>query len=224
MLAAAAVEAAGLHVVAPPFPLDWTSTDDDYERAVRSALEADDVDAVLVIHAPAVAVGDRRTDRSHRSGGDGCDQAGRRRDARCCRRVAPSGIGGADVRVPRTGRRRARPVPRVLALAHRRGSGGRRVAAWHRCGGRRPCDRSGHRRRARSADAGGDPLRARPLRRGDGGGQARAVRRGRGRGGHDRLPGRRQGDPPSAGPVGAGRRRARSRSGRRRPPGRGRHA
>ncbi len=55
VLAAAAVEAAGLHVVAPPCPLDWRSTDDDYEQAVRSALEADDVDAVLVIHAPAVA-------------------------------------------------------------------------------------------------------------------------------------------------------------------------
>jgi acyl-CoA synthetase (NDP forming)/GNAT superfamily N-acetyltransferase len=55
VLAAAAVEAAELHIVEPPFPLDWTSNDDDYERAVRSALEADDVDAVLVIHAPAVA-------------------------------------------------------------------------------------------------------------------------------------------------------------------------
>jgi acyl-CoA synthetase (NDP forming) len=55
VLAAAAVESAGLRIVEPPFPLDWTSTDDDYERAVRGALEADDVDAVLVIHAPAVA-------------------------------------------------------------------------------------------------------------------------------------------------------------------------
>jgi acyl-CoA synthetase (NDP forming)/GNAT superfamily N-acetyltransferase len=55
VLAAAAVEAAGLHIVEPPFALDWTSSDEDYERAVRSALEADDVDAVLVIHAPAVA-------------------------------------------------------------------------------------------------------------------------------------------------------------------------
>jgi acyl-CoA synthetase (NDP forming) len=55
VLAAAAVAAAGLHIVEPPFPLDWTSTDEDYERAVRSALESDEVDAVLVIHAPAVA-------------------------------------------------------------------------------------------------------------------------------------------------------------------------
>ena len=55
VLAAAAVEAAELHTVEPPFPLDWTSNDEDYERAVRSALESDDVDAVLVIHAPAVA-------------------------------------------------------------------------------------------------------------------------------------------------------------------------
>jgi acetyltransferase len=55
VLAAAAVEAAGLQSVAPPFPLDWTSNDGDYEHAVRAALDADDVHAVLVIHAPAVA-------------------------------------------------------------------------------------------------------------------------------------------------------------------------
>ena len=55
VLAAAAVEAAGLHIVEPPFPLDWTSNNDDYERAVRSALGAEGVDAVLVIHTPAVA-------------------------------------------------------------------------------------------------------------------------------------------------------------------------
>ena len=55
MLAAAAVEAAGLQIVDPPFSLDWKSQDADYERAVQAAVEADDVDAVLVIHAPAVA-------------------------------------------------------------------------------------------------------------------------------------------------------------------------
>ena len=55
VLAAAAVETAGLQIVDPPFSLDWKSQDADYERAVQAAVEADDVDAVLVIHAPAVA-------------------------------------------------------------------------------------------------------------------------------------------------------------------------
>ena len=52
VLAAAAVETAGLQIVDPPFPLDWKSQDADYERAVQAAVEADDVDAVLVIHTP----------------------------------------------------------------------------------------------------------------------------------------------------------------------------
>ena len=149
VLAAAAVEAAGLHTVEPPFPLDWRSTDEDYERAVRAALEADDVDAVLVIHAPSRRVGDRRTDRSHRSRRGRCDEAGRRRDARSRRRAAASRISGAGIRVPRTGRRRPRADPFVLALAHRRGSRGRRVSGRHRRDGRCPRDRRCHRRRTR---------------------------------------------------------------------------
>jgi acyl-CoA synthetase (NDP forming)/GNAT superfamily N-acetyltransferase len=55
VLAAAAIAAAGLQAVEPPIALDWTASDADYGRAVEAALAADDVDAVLVIHAPATA-------------------------------------------------------------------------------------------------------------------------------------------------------------------------
>ena len=219
-----AVEAAELHTVEPPFPLDWTSNDEDYERAVRAALESDDVDAVLVIHAPAVAsaIGGP-IDHIDRAAAGATKPVVAVMLGAVDGRLA-SGIGCADVRVSRTGRRRPRPAPFVLAMAHRRGGRGRRVSGWHRRGGRRPRDRRRHRCRARSPLAGGDPLRARPLRRGDGGGPAGAVRRSRRDGRHDRLPDRRQGGAPSAGPVGAGGRRARSRPGRRRPPCRGRDA
>jgi acyl-CoA synthetase (NDP forming) len=53
-LAIGALDAAGLDAVDPPTPLDWRSGDDDFERAVRAALDDDRVDGVLVIHAPAV--------------------------------------------------------------------------------------------------------------------------------------------------------------------------
>ncbi|MGH9132497.1 MAG: acetate--CoA ligase family protein, partial [Ilumatobacteraceae bacterium] len=55
VLATGTIETAGLRVAEAPVPLDWRSTDDDYERALRAALGAEHVDAVLVIHAPPVA-------------------------------------------------------------------------------------------------------------------------------------------------------------------------
>ena len=224
VLAAAAVEAAELHTVEPPFPLDWTSNDEDYERAVRAALESDDVDAVLVIHAPAVAsaIGGPIDHIDRAAAGATKPVVAVMLGAR--RRSVASGIGCTDVRISRTGRRRPRPTPCVLAVALRRGGRGRRVAGRHRRGGRCPSDRRRHRCRSRSPLAGGDPLRARPLRRGDGGRPAGAFRRSRRDGRHDRLPDRRQGGAPSAGTFGAGGRRARSRPRRRRPPCRGRDA
>jgi acyl-CoA synthetase (NDP forming)/RimJ/RimL family protein N-acetyltransferase len=53
-LAGAALRTAGLEAVEPPVPLSWRSTLADYPDAVRAALAADDVDGVLVIHAPAL--------------------------------------------------------------------------------------------------------------------------------------------------------------------------
>jgi acyl-CoA synthetase (NDP forming)/RimJ/RimL family protein N-acetyltransferase len=55
VLAAAAVESAGLRVVDPPVPLDWRSSADDVDAAIRAALAADEVDALMVIHAPPLA-------------------------------------------------------------------------------------------------------------------------------------------------------------------------
>ena len=54
-LAAAALTTAGLEPVAAPVALDWRATPADYGVAVRAALAADDVDALLVIHAPPLA-------------------------------------------------------------------------------------------------------------------------------------------------------------------------
>jgi acyl-CoA synthetase (NDP forming) len=55
VLAGAAIRAAGLVAVEPPVHLDWRSTPDDVEQAVRAALGSADVDAVLVVHAPPLA-------------------------------------------------------------------------------------------------------------------------------------------------------------------------
>lgn len=54
-LARAAVAAAGLRVVERPDGLDWRATTADYGRALRAALADDDVDGVLVLHAPPLA-------------------------------------------------------------------------------------------------------------------------------------------------------------------------
>ena len=54
-LAVAAVSAAGLRLVDAPQALDWRSTTTDYGVALRAALAADDIDAVLVVHAPPIA-------------------------------------------------------------------------------------------------------------------------------------------------------------------------
>ena len=53
-LAAAALDVAGLQVAATPVALDWTATSDDYRTAITAALASDDVDGVLVIHAPPI--------------------------------------------------------------------------------------------------------------------------------------------------------------------------
>jgi acyl-CoA synthetase (NDP forming)/GNAT superfamily N-acetyltransferase len=55
VLAGAAIRAAGLVAVEAPVRLDWRSTPDDVEQAVRAALGSADVDAVLVVHAPPLA-------------------------------------------------------------------------------------------------------------------------------------------------------------------------
>ena len=54
-LSRAALTTAGLEPVESPMPLTWSSTATDYGDAVRTALAADDVDGVLVVHAPALA-------------------------------------------------------------------------------------------------------------------------------------------------------------------------
>ena len=44
--------AAGLTVVDPPIPTDWRTTADGYRLAITAALDAADVDALVVVHAP----------------------------------------------------------------------------------------------------------------------------------------------------------------------------
>jgi len=52
--AGSTLAAAGLELATTPRSLDWRSEADDYRDALRSALSSDGVDAVIVIHAPAV--------------------------------------------------------------------------------------------------------------------------------------------------------------------------
>ncbi len=54
VLAAAALEHAGLVAVDPPRPLDWRSSANDYESAIETALDDEQIHGLLVIHAPAV--------------------------------------------------------------------------------------------------------------------------------------------------------------------------
>ncbi len=55
VLAAAALQVAGLEVVPPPLPLDWRSDVDDYGPAVEAALADPGIDSLLVVHAPPIA-------------------------------------------------------------------------------------------------------------------------------------------------------------------------
>ena len=55
VLATDALRIAGMTTVPPPVALDFRSSNDDFGRAVTAALEDGDVDALLVIHAPALA-------------------------------------------------------------------------------------------------------------------------------------------------------------------------
>lgn len=60
VLATATFEAAGMQISDAP-SLDWSSTTDDYSTAIGEVLDDSEVDAVLVVHAPATfgAVSDR---------------------------------------------------------------------------------------------------------------------------------------------------------------------
>lgn len=51
-LAHAAVAAAGLTALPPPIQLNFRSTPQNYGAAVKAALESDDIDGLIVIHAP----------------------------------------------------------------------------------------------------------------------------------------------------------------------------
>jgi acyl-CoA synthetase (NDP forming)/GNAT superfamily N-acetyltransferase len=51
-LARAAIEVADLTPVRPPITLDFRSTPDDFGAALRAALASDEIDGVMVIHAP----------------------------------------------------------------------------------------------------------------------------------------------------------------------------
>jgi acyl-CoA synthetase (NDP forming)/GNAT superfamily N-acetyltransferase len=68
VLAEATLRAADLDVVDAPRRLDWTSTPDEYAKAVRAALDSADIDAVMVVHAPpllgAVGAPDAAIDRA----------------------------------------------------------------------------------------------------------------------------------------------------------------
>ncbi len=48
----ATLTAAGLTVVDPPIPIDWRTTADGYRLAIAAALASDQVDALVVVHAP----------------------------------------------------------------------------------------------------------------------------------------------------------------------------
>ena len=52
VLTEATLVTAGLEITQPPIILDWRSEPSDYRAAIRAALDADDIDAVIVIHAP----------------------------------------------------------------------------------------------------------------------------------------------------------------------------
>ena len=96
-LSRAALHTAGLEAVDSAVPLDWRSTPDDYGAALRAALADDDVDGVLIVHAPPLADGRRRAGRrpsrrpppARRSRSSRCSWAGataRCGPARRCRR------------------------------------------------------------------------------------------------------------------------------------------
>ena len=50
--AEAAIAASGLRAVDPPIQLDFRATPADYGAAIEAALRSDDVDGVMVVHAP----------------------------------------------------------------------------------------------------------------------------------------------------------------------------
>jgi acyl-CoA synthetase (NDP forming)/GNAT superfamily N-acetyltransferase len=58
VLARTALINAGLTVVEPPISLDWRATTDEFDPAVRAAIASDEIDALLVIHAPPIMSAD----------------------------------------------------------------------------------------------------------------------------------------------------------------------
>jgi succinyl-CoA synthetase alpha subunit/GNAT superfamily N-acetyltransferase len=54
-LARRAITARGLHAVAPPIQLDFRATSADYTSAIEAALRSDDIDGLMVVHAPPLA-------------------------------------------------------------------------------------------------------------------------------------------------------------------------
>jgi acyl-CoA synthetase (NDP forming)/GNAT superfamily N-acetyltransferase len=53
-LAEAAITASGLRPVAPPIELDFRAAPADYAAAIGAALQADDIDGLMVVHAPGL--------------------------------------------------------------------------------------------------------------------------------------------------------------------------
>ena len=54
-LTRAALTTAGLEPVDPPLALDWRASSADFESTVRAAIDAPDVDGIIVVHAPPLA-------------------------------------------------------------------------------------------------------------------------------------------------------------------------
>ena len=106
-----------------PPPRLGAPTPDDFAVALRGALADDDVDAVIVIHAPPLAEDVAAPVDEIDEAAGGATKPVARRAAGRRRRPAAAGVAGAGVRVPRARRRRAR---RALACT---ASGWRREAA-----------------------------------------------------------------------------------------------
>ena len=209
-LAAAALDVAGLEVATAPVALDWTATSEDYRTAIAAAIASDDVDGVLVIHAPPIHARGCAGGR-HRRGVRRRHQAGGGRAARIGRRADPARLEGPGVLVPRARRGGARALLRVRPMARQRGSSRARRPPRRR---RRRRERRALRRgdaRPRSSRRRADGVRSRCVRHRRAAHTTGRRRRRRAGGRRGRLPGRREGVAPSRRPLAPGRRRPRPR-------------